>query len=522
MKQSTFSLSGTALAGLATLLLLLTLSQIQCDRHGPLQSSGAFDFPTHLTPDMPTDVNIALKKDLESQSRFDSVQRLFDLVAWQAFVALNWPSDDKGNPRPKISDAGMPVWAHYKESFEVYKEDGSAPSPWGAPRDLDAQIPGVAGLIADAIQKNKRILYRNNKHQELANKADESNQAFSGGLWDKNGNLVMYEVLMNKTEFDYVVTNKLYNINGQVDFSNKKETVSFTPGNFDTKTTGAMEIKISWRVMDPDNDIIARYLTIDGYVPDPKQPGVTIDDKCVVSFPDNPSYIPVKLGMVGMHIAIKTVSSPQWIWATFEQVDNISADLLATGKTMSGKTVSLVPSFFDPNCIDCLPNTCPPVRNGKRSSQLIRMIPIPGDKRALNAQAARVLADHHSVLQYYELIDTQWPTDPSAKPTPPGQGLASVTNKAGGHVTPTFLTNMTMETYFQVGVQPAGKQEESVGKPPKPDLTPIWATESCTGCHYSAPIATAYFSENDSTAYGPPQSADFSWLLKTQARYNKK
>jgi hypothetical protein len=32
------------------------------------------------------------------------------------------------------------------------------------------------------------------------------------------------------------------------------------------------------------------------------------------------------LGLIGMHIAMRTRSSPQWIWATFEQIDNTRLD----------------------------------------------------------------------------------------------------------------------------------------------------------------------------------------------------
>ena len=91
-------------------------------------------------------------------------------------------------------------------------------------------------------------------------------------------------------------------------------------------------------------------------------------------------------------------------------------------------------------------------------------------------------------------------------------------------MTPVFLTNMTMESYFQQGVQEAWGQEEGYGKPAKPtpaDKVQIWATESCTGCHYSAGVAIGdtTIAEKRIAKFGPPQSADFSWLLKTQAKF---
>lgn len=60
---------------------------------------------------------------------------------------------------------------------------------------------------------------------------------------------------------------------------------------------------------------------------------------------------------------------------------------------------------------------------------------------------------------YCQLIDTQWPTDPTAKPTPWNAGLPdAINNKPGGNPTPVFVTNITMETYFQKGAQSACNQ----------------------------------------------------------------
>lgn len=485
-----------------------------------------------LTPVIPRDVNTTLKAQFESEQKFDDVQRLFDLVSWKTFVAVNWPTGSDGAPLPKLTGDGTPTWAGWKESFEVYKEDGSEPLPWGDNRDLNSVIPGHEGLSAEATDKANRILYRNNKHNEVANIADESDQAFGGGLWDQNGNLVMYEVLMNETEFNYVVENTLYNIEGQIAFNQAGKVVEFPSGTFGEEPIGAIEIKIAWKVLDPDKDIASRYLTMEGWIPDPTSYQVLNDadhPACYVQFPENPTYVQATLGMVGMHIAMKTTSSPQWIWATFEQKDNLEADPTISGQSLSGKTVNLKPSFNDPSCETCAQNACvEPDANGLRRSQVRRMIPIPPAKRQLNAQASARLGSLGSVLQYYELVDTQWPTDPSAPPTPAGQGVASVTNKPGGNVTPVFLTNMTMETYFQQGNQPAYNMEESYGTPTftARDSVMIFGTESCTGCHFSAGIAIGLGgldpkTNRDSVLYGKPQSADFSWLLQTQAKRKK-
>ncbi|MFM9948305.1 MAG: hypothetical protein ACKV1O_10240 [Saprospiraceae bacterium] len=525
MKSTFFRPSGLSLLALLLLTALIVLPNIQCNKG----QTSYLDFPEHPTPEIPRDVDMNLKAELEQQKKFDDVQRLFDLVSWKAFMALNWPTHPDGKPKAKLSDKGMPVWSSWKESFEVYKPGGVKPLPWGNDRDINEFIRGHNNLAADAKDKSLRVLFRNNKHNEVSDVADESDQAFGGGLWDQNGNLVMYEVLMNETEFNYVVTNTLYNVEGQIEFNKNKNVVSFPAGTYGEEAIGAIEIKVAWKVIDPDKDIASRYLTMEGYIPDPKEYTISTDPKkpaCFVVFPENPTYIKATLGMVGMHIAMKTTSSPQWIWATFEQKDNIEADPAVTGKSLSGKTVSLKPSFNDPSCEDCAQNACvEPDANGLRRSQIRRMIPIPPAKKELNAQASKRLAALNSVLQYYELIDTQWPTSPDTPPTPAGNGVASVNNKPGGNVTPVFLTNMTMETYFQIGDQPAYQMEESYGNPKftAADSVTIFATESCTGCHFSAGIATGAAVDTTKGTLvaisGPPQSADFSWLLQTQAQF---
>jgi hypothetical protein len=175
-----------------------------------------------------------------------------------------------------------------------------------------------------------------------------------------------------------------------------------------------------------------------------------------------------------------------------------------------------------------VPNQEPAKINGvwqtSPKTQAARAIPIPDDKRDLNVDAEAALAKVGSPLQYYKLIDTQWPTDPAAAPTPWNAGLPSaITNKPGGNPTPVYLTNITMETYFQKGVQPACQQEElpNLKCPPVPnpppgtpvvDTTPVFATESCMGCHSSAGVYTS------KTTQSGQLTADFSWLFSQKAQ----
>ena len=180
------------------------------------------------------------------------------------------------------------------------------------------------------------------------------------------------------------------------------------------------------------------------------------------------------------------------------------------------------------------PSACPMLilnstKDYKTPTQAVRAIQVPGDKIALNRQAEAVLAKIGVPWQYYQLIDTQWPTEPAKPPTPWDGGLPNaIANKPGGFPTPVFLTNITMETYFQKGVQPACQQEElpsgvkcppQPATPPDPGATPVFATESCMGCHSSAGLIIKYDPTTKQQQTAPQLSGDFSWLPNLKAAW---
>ena len=509
-------------------------------------------FPTPLSPETPWDVDRKLQQRLMSENQFVQTQRLFEILSWQWFISLNWPIDAEGNPQPNISDKGNPEWFGWKESYEVYLEDGSMPSPWGQfsfPPDFPNQ---------DAYNLEK-ILFRTNKFVDLTEHPDiddEVDQAFTSPIWDQNGNIVRYEVRMNRVEFDYILKNGLYNIDGQIAFSNsgdadpaegKYQDVFFPEGN--RKKEGAIEIKVAWKVLE-ESDIPSRYFTTKGWV-------INRDKK---------SYSLRDVGMIGMHIASKTESSPQWIWTTFEHVDNLTVNEL---ETIDGKPLKA--SFYDPSCDTCPVNVLPDTTAIKPKNQIKRVAPITGATKSLNKQVQRILRKSESKLQYYKQIGTQWPTDPSSKPYTLGDTTAykmpdAVINKSGGMPTPVNLTNMIMETYFQGGtitgsppndriIQTFQRRDSSsdpfttqyqdtlsrydsfmanepayfqinnfpMGVDTKNTQQLIFGTESCIGCHFSGSIATGFKIENGQKVaiQGTPTSADFSWLLSQKAHFKE-
>ncbi|NIJ46361.1 hypothetical protein FHR24_002848 [Wenyingzhuangia heitensis] len=522
------------------------------------QKTSYLNFPTPLTVETPWDVDRKLQTELTTKGEFTQVQRLFEILSWQWFISLNWPLDAKGNPQANISDNGDPEWFEWKESYEVFRPNGQAPSPWGT-----FNPPNHFTIPKN--YNNEKILFRANKFVDFKNQdiEDEIDQAFTGPIWDQNGNITRYEVRMNEIEFDYIVKNELYNYDGQIQFSKNVGNVTFPEGA--RKQEGVFEIKVAWKILE-ESDIESRYFTTEGYV--------------ISSIEGN--YEKKKVGMVGMHISSKTESSPQWIWTTFEHVDNLEVNEL---EVVDGKPLKA--SYHNSNSIEpvnVFPDTTRLKAEGKPfRTQIQRIDPISGATKELNLNVQALLKNANSKLQYYQQIGTQWPTDPSAKPYTYGNtGGAvkdtiytlpeAVTNKSGGKPTPVYLTNMIMETYFQGGTivgnneqvvqtylqrkdknspykvvyqdtlgntttnatsgfdvymtnEPAYFQMNSnpVGYDTSNSHQLIYGTESCIGCHFSSNIATDYTLNADGTKSpvfnSRPSSADFSWLLNQKPSF---
>ena len=173
------------------------------------------------------------------------------------------------------------------------------------------------------------------------------------------------------------------------------------------------------------------------------------------------------MGLVGLHIMHNTLSAPQWIWSTFEQVDNVFGPHASfhnqslSGSKANEQTKSGTPTQLTRVSVSA---TGSPLS----SSTQVSIQPESGDLRGLNHAMQQALRREASVLQFYELIGTQWPV---ALPRPPSVLTAVNPN-------PAILANSTMESFTQ-------------------------ESSSCMGCH-----AMARTSRSDRFT-----SADFTFTL---------
>lgn len=469
-----------------------------------------------------------------SDSNLPAAQKLFDIFSWQAFVALNSPTGGSSGLGPLNPDTPL-AWESWQQTANVFLPDGQTPTwkPAAAP-SLDhfkagwRQFPTI----------------------------NEGKQAFSGPLIDQNGRWVHYVSLMNRVEFDYIVQNELYNLEGQATFV-KSNKIEF-PQDTDT-AHGSIEIKLAWKFLTPaevaSNRFLVKRLPVTVYRPVAPStadapPAAQVSGR---SSGAPPTRAPEPLGLVGMHIAMRTRSSPQWIWATFEQIDNTRLDF-STGDARH--PLPAHPSLSNPDNPDALPwaNLLPAYNASTTGGvsatdwdetipmppvEVLRVVPPPQSTQLVNIAAQAFLGSRNSPLRYYELNGTQWPKHPNAPSVPGGQGSApeSISRKMPGEVVPVYLTNSTMETYFQKGLQAAAPLEQDNRTTLTFDTTMVFGTESCVGCHYSAGACIGFrkdsagkllhdangnkipiFGENANG--GSTANANFSWLLQLEARAN--
>ena len=197
---------------------------------------------------------------------------------------------------------------------------------------------------------------------------------------DQQGNLVHYQRLMNEDEYNYIVQNELYEARAQVDYA-MQTGIALPAGS--GSTIGAIELKAAWRILDdlPTD----RYKTSQAYL-------IDADGVCTG---------PHTVGLVGLHIIHKASTVGNFVWATFEHVDN-APDVGSTDPQPTGGW-----SFFDPTCADPCgrPSYSSPPPAGQAPAapvQVERVSPNPTEINELNAAVQGLIGTTNadSVWQY--------------------------------------------------------------------------------------------------------------------------
>jgi hypothetical protein len=384
----------------------------------------------------------------------EQARPFFDTFSWQSLVALNWPvtPGQRGVPNQPDNPAifrqapnGTPtVWGSYKTTDDLFAQGDARPSPWDS---TDTAAPA-----AKDHPPGTHVFTWVTKSGALS----DTKEAFSFPLIDQNLHYVRYEVRYNRAFYDFVrgadgqPKSWLYLLRNLVAVQPVSMPVSAPPA-----TVGATMLKASWREMRQADLDGGRYYVIDAMV---QNVGTN-------------TFAQKKMGLVGLHIAQKLTVFPEWIWSTFEQVDNVQRGPGAGPDTR----ISFNNGTDDPKTkggwanrpSGVLPETSQIARNPVQVTRFnaIPVTPAGASTQLLNAAWQAALRG--TVWQHYELVTTQWPTNPTSFTTMEAGGTYPA--DSGAPFPENGVTNTTMETYFQDASDAAGA-----------------GGNSCMSCHYRA------------------------------------
>lgn len=357
----------------------------------------------------------------------------FDDFSWRSFIALMWPAQPgpRGIPdeSKRVSDLDGPrVFETWKSAFEAIPPKGNAPSDWIS---VDAKTP--CNEFPQANSGKARILASFTKFGDVSQAEFGS---LAGPLVARNSTYVHYEIKLNKIEYSFLRDNKLYD---RATIDALKTPLSFPDGS--------IAVKVAWREFQASEgpEIRKRYYLTHAHVKNYKTGAC--EEK--------------ELGLVGIHIVQKTPLRPQWVWSSFEHVDNVPS--IGQPPTLEAKFALNDPSkpqVLSPRDAPAfltdatyLNNSGAPVAPPMQVVRQLALHPKTIDRNTRYQDALK-----NTVWANYMLVTTQWPTntgDPDGVPFPDdGTGLS--------------MANTTMETYFQNSI-------------------------SCMSCHSSARSANLDF-----------------------------
>jgi hypothetical protein len=421
----------------------------------------------------------------------ENLQRGFDFYSWRTFIALNSPAD--GTPIEQAQAGSPTLWEDmnsFKQLLDVMLPANQLPPKWPTDR---------AGMEAERerlVPPECSDLHQQFPQRMIVKMIEESfNEPFkTGPLIDQRGYYAIFDILMNRQMFNYIIANHLNTKADQA--ANSNLSVDFPAGENSKGEFGAFMLKVSWRVLSPTEVQAKNFHMVDALVLTP--PAAT--RRCLKE----------TLGLVGFHAVHKTVSRPQWIWTSFEHVQNVPArdevDAHDAHK-LHGPY-----NFFNVDCKgDCTENATPPTpwdpdptlelrfrSNDSFKSQIVRETPLTNAAKNMNTIFQSMLSN--SVWKNYMLISTQWPSafsctslqaKGSSTPDPKTDFLKQPDMTCSP--APTFLANSTLETYSQGDV-------------------PL-ASSSCIACHSNA-VGFQGSASNPQPGRPNLNQSDFTFMLE--------
>ena len=362
----------------------------------------------------------------------------FDDYSWKLFVGMVWPAADNqrgvADSAKGLNAPGPRVFETYKSLWEVFHEDGSAPT--ASFNDQDAAANNACKV---APQFGDIVLAASTPYGDIG---QSGAGVFTGPLVAQNGRYVRYQTLYNKPAYDFIVANKYYLR------SNLPPATATGPEPAMQFPNGSLALKAAWLDMTGFSDErVQRFYTRMAILKDPASGACSR----------------VKVGLVGLHVVQKTPSRPQWSWSTYEHVDNVPSDSVEGPYTFNDGSATPMPAESPLMLVPVAPQPAKPY-NVVRSAKT----PIHVNTRTTNRRYQALLKD--TVWERYQLVMTQWSRVSGNQANPVN---VSVTGDASttfpGLGAQTAFANTTLETFDQDRVQ-----------------------QGCMSCHTKARVRTDF------------------------------
>lgn len=345
----------------------------------------------------------------------------FDDYSWRAFLAMVWPAAqgrrgvaDRNKP---AGAAGPRVFETLKALWEVFPEDGSAPVSDFQAYDIPAHNAcKVNSQFGDLVLASFSGI-------------DDIGQAGAGELTAplaaQNGRYVRYQTLYNQAAFDFIVRNRYYLR------SNLPNVPSPRPATPVLEfPVGSVVIKAAWLDMAGfPAEQVKRYYT----------------RTALVRLAGTATCSRVTVGLVGLHIIQKTPSRPQWIWSSYEHIDNVPPSRFGDPVkfTFHDGGKAAMPAE---NPLALAPLAKEPVTPFNVERPFFAKV--HPKTELTNYQYQELLRT--TVWQHYGIVVTQWPRmeGNQALPVPASQN-GDITNTFPGGGAFSAFANTAMETFDQ-------------------------------------------------------------------------
>ena len=428
--------------GIVAFIALVSFIPINAVKKAPVAPviSVNSDFPS----DIFTDGTPASQANLSQAAAF----------AWNEFIALNWPakSGQRDTPDPSLkfgSQGGdVPlVWHTYRHKSEIYPGTGKPPGYDASAPDFgyNTSSPTYIYNPSDVGTSNGEVNPCGTASSSTPwINLDEKNEIGVATMYAGISQATAYpdpQILFlakaNKEEYVYAAKNQWWGGGTAFDKA-KAKTKSYIKNHSNTPPpdsdntlvsfpNGTVEIKTAWRRLTDEEKASGRfYSTTVRYYKDNGN--------------DKPCYVDEEFGMLALHIIHKTPTAPYFIYATFEQTDNILTGNGLPVEDVDGTIINnhnlapTTPALTVTNATPTTPQMFNPTsaHSTPRSSLYYINVPgygtpsgvftynrrynsIPSEIIASNQMAHQLIADYNSTngvtnspWPYYKLVNVQY------------------------------------------------------------------------------------------------------------------